>query len=78
MPSGSYWGKSNVLCPFYMSDNKQAKQITCEWILPFSSITTRFVNKSDYMNQLIGICGKDYKSCPVYRSLMEEKYDKGK
>lgn len=78
MAGGTYWGKSSVLCPFYVSDNLQEKKITCEWIVPKSTVTARFLNKSDYRKQLIGVCGRDYESCPVYRALMKEKYGEEK
>jgi hypothetical protein len=75
MPSGSYKGKADALCPFYKSDDEQKKRIICEGIVDKSTLALTFRRRNDYDTQLGVFCCEHYKKCEIYRMLMENKYD---
>ena len=75
MPNGSWQGKWESKCPFYKSDDRQAKKILCEGLVDRSSIALFYHRKKDYTDQLSIFCCEHYKCCEIYRMLMENKYD---
>lgn len=75
MPSGSYKGKADALCPFYRFDDGQKRRITCEGLVDRSTLALTFRQRADYDTQLGVFCCEHYKRCEIYRMLMEAKYD---
>ena len=74
MGTGS-WLKSKIQCPYYKDDNAKFKQITCEGILPGSSVRTTFVSRDDYQTQLEQFCLREtYWSCEICEAI-DKKYD---
>ena len=74
MPSGTYKGKADVLCPFYRFDDGQKRRITCEGIVDRSTLALTFRKRLDYDTQLGVFCCEHYKKCEVYEMLMK-KYE---
>ena len=72
MPSGTF-KQIEVGCPFYKYDDVRGR-ITCEGLVPDSSLALIFHRREDYCTQLEVFCCKHYKNCEVYRMLME-KYE---
>ena len=72
MPGGSYI-QVYVRCPFYHSD-KVGKQIICEGLIDGCSLTLHYMQKSDWLNHIQGVCCEQYEKCDIYRMLMETKY----
>ena len=75
MPKGTYKGQADAQCPFYRSDDDQAKKILCEGLVDRSSIALFYHRKKDYVAQLGIFCCEYYKKCEIYRMLMAAKYD---
>ena len=70
---GSY-SSSNILCPFYLSDNPRQCTMTCEGVLPGSSIKHHFANGAALRRQMDKYCADSYKSCPWATMMSNFKY----
>ena len=75
MPSGSYKGKADVLCPFYKFDDWNKHRIVCEGIVDQATLASTFRIRQDYQEQLDIFCCEHYKKCEIYRMIMEAKYE---
>ena len=75
MPSGTYKGKADTLCPFYRFDDGQKRRIVCEGIVDGSTLASTFRMRNDYEIQLGVFCCEHYQKCEIYRMLMEAKYE---
>ena len=62
---GSYTS-ADVLCPFYKRDDPKTSSLTCEGVLPGSTVKSHFGGKENLMRTLRRYCCKDYESCPWY------------
>lgn len=72
MPSGSYI-QSGIQCPYYSSDDGCSK-ISCEGIIPGSSIKSVFRRKADYAMQITQFCSGRYWNCEICQAL-DRKYE---
>lgn len=72
---GSY-SSTVVLCPYYMHDDPKTCSITCEGMLPGSSVNSHFLDGPSIRRQINKYCAGDYKRCPWAR-MMEFKYMEG-
>lgn len=70
---GSY-SSTVIKCPFYLSDDPKSCSITCEGMLPGSSIKSHFMNGAAFRRQIGKYCAADYKSCPWATVLSRAKY----
>ena len=75
MPSGTYMGKVDALCPFYKYDDGKKRRIICEGLVDKSTLALTYRHKDDYDTQLRVFCCEHYKKCEVYRMIMEAKYE---
>ena len=75
MPSGSYKGKADVLCPFYKFDDWKNHRIVCEGIVDQSTLASTFRIRKDYQDQLDRFCCEHYKMCEIYRMIYDAKYE---
>lgn len=75
MPSGSYKGKVDVLCPFYKFDDWKKRRIVCEGLVDQGTLALTYRLRDDYETQLNVFCCEYYKNCEIFRMLMEAKYD---
>lgn len=71
---GSY-SSTVIQCPFYLSDDPKSCSITCEGMLPGSSIKSHFMNGAAFRRQIGKYCAGDYKSCPWATVLSKVKYE---
>lgn len=75
MPREDYpdsWDRVHVQCPFYRrSDGK--KRISCEGMIPDTTITNLFHRKRDYTFQIQNFCCDGYETCEVYIATMGSK-----
>lgn len=62
----SYYS-SVVKCPYYQHDNIKESTITCESILPGSTIKHHFPGKQALGAAIRERCAGDYESCPWYK-----------
>ena len=72
MPSGSF-RQIDVQCCFYKHDDGK-QRITCEGLVPRSSLSLSYLSKKDFLIQFETFCCKHFDKCEVYRMLME-KYE---
>ena len=61
-----------VLCPFYAWHEKQ--RISCEGIGEASFLGMQFRSRANREGYMLSKCAAQYKKCPVYALLMEQKY----
>ena len=71
---GTAYKEANAKCPFY--NYIGIRQIKCEGAVERTMNTTSFSSDVDKAEWFTTLCCKDFKSCPVYRMIMKEKYDK--
>lgn len=64
---------SSVRCPFYQHDNIKESTITCESILPGSTIKHHFGNKQRLTEGVRKYCAGEYQECPWYK-LVSQKW----
>lgn len=72
--SGTY-RKSDVLCPFYRTDNNRTKTVYCEGLVDLSGISLRYQRMEDYDIQMREFCCKHYRKCEIYEILMRKYED---
>lgn len=65
---------SYVKCPFYVRDDTRTCKLTCEGMLPGTSIGSHFLNKADLVKYMEEHCIEAHKSCPWARCLYGYKY----
>lgn len=69
---------ADAICPFYiLSQNKPLCTISCEGIKGVRTVKLLFHNKIDKNEYMQDYCANDYKSCQIYRAVIE-KYEEGK
>ena len=73
MPDGS-WNKREIQCPFYKHDSYRDKSIVCEGVFDRSLCVHRFRRGEDRRKQIELFCSDGYKTCEIYRAIMEAKY----
>lgn len=69
------WKDADMRCPFFRTQNSQARRIGCEGLLPRSTIIHTFLRQGEYNAFLSQYCAAHYRQCPYYRILMKEKYE---
>ena len=74
MPSGSYRGKADALCPFYRFDDGRKHRIVCEGLVDNSTLALTYRQREDYDTQLGVFCCEHFKRCEVY-AILAAKYD---
>lgn len=72
---GSY-NSAVILCPYYLYDDPKSCNLTCEGMLPGSSIKSHFLDGASIRRQIWKYCAADYKSCPWAR-VLALKYKEG-
>ena len=58
-----------IKCPFYVRHDNKTSAITCEGMLPGSSVKSNLGNGEALRRQITRHCAGDYRSCPWYRTL---------
>ena len=69
----SYYS-ADVKCPYYMRDDPRACTITCEGVLPGSTVKSHFPGKKAILTQIERRCAGNYKGCPWYQ-VVSIKYE---
>ena len=65
---------ADIRCPFYRRDDPQTGRLTCEGVLPASTMVSKFGDKRSLQRQLGKYCACDYERCPWFR-ILELKWD---
>lgn len=58
-----------IKCPFYVRHENKTSTITCEGMLPGSSVKSHLRSGEALRGQIARHCAGDYKRCPWYRVL---------
>ncbi len=66
------WDSVNVQCPFYLFND--GRNVRCEGLWQYSSITTSFTSLRRRMEHMQRLCMGPYTQCALYRQL-EKKYE---
>lgn len=71
------WTDADVRCPFYISDERSARSITCEGCMKETKATMSFRTLANRDGHMGRFCVGTYERCPVYRSVYQSKYADG-
>ena len=71
------WTDADVRCPFYISDERSARSITCEGCMEETKATMSFRTLANRDGHMGRFCVGTYERCPVYRSVYQSKYADG-
>ena len=71
------WTDADVRCPFYISDERSARSITCEGCMEETKATMSFRTLANRDGHMGRFCVGAYERCPVYRSVYQSKYADG-
>lgn len=68
----SRWQKL-IQCPFNTGEDGVSR-IHCEGLTRDGSIQLFFKRKADFIDHVAGYCCNRYRQCPIYRTIIREKY----
>jgi len=68
----SRWQKL-IQCPFNMGEDGVSR-IHCEGLAQGGSIQLFFKRKEDFIDHMAGYCCNRYAHCPIYKTIIREKY----
>lgn len=68
------WSAADVRCPFYLSDDRTERSISCEGYSEKSELISRF-KTVDRKDRHMGLyCVGSFEKCPVYKCTYGAKY----
>lgn len=74
MSKGKHYISRKAICPFYRHENRNV--LYCEGIIEGTVIHVAFANPSECLSYKKKCCRcSDYKHCPIYKMLIESKYN---
>ena len=65
---------TGVICPYFIRIESQTCHITCESVLPGSSIKNHFLNGEALRGQRKKYCAGSYQNCPWYK-IVNSKFE---
>lgn len=68
----SRWQKL-IQCPFNTGEDGVSR-IHCEGLTKGGSIQLFFRRKEDFVDHMAGYCCNRYAHCPIYKTIIREKY----
>lgn len=69
-----YIRSAQVKCPLYLTDDKFAYTLTCEGYHESHVLLTRFRDAERKYKHMVKRCASNYKECPIYKLVLEERY----
>ena len=72
-----FWNDADVRCPFYISEDRQAKSVSCEGYSDGADLISRFRTLAQRERHMGVYCVSGFAQCPVYRCIYEAKYADG-
>lgn len=72
-----FWTDADVRCPFYLSDDRTRRQITCEGLMDDMDSISRFKTTAGQQKHMGTYCAKHYLRCPIYKNTYNAKYREG-
>lgn len=70
-----HWTASDVRCPFYISDDRTERCISCEGYGEGTVVRSRFKSLAQREKHMGAYCVGRYERCPMYRCTYGAKYD---
>ena len=71
------WTDADVLCPFYISDDRAERSINCEGYGKGIDAISRFTSLALKNRHMGCYCAGRFEDCPVYRCTYANKYADG-
>lgn len=68
------WTEADVRCPFYISDERSGRTITCEGYEAGADMISRFHTLGQKDRHMGRFCAGRFADCPVYRCTYESCY----
>ncbi len=69
------YSSADVKCPFFRHDDPRTSGLTCEGVLPGSTVKSHFPGKSELQEHRRKFCSEDYRSCPWFRAVYTKYAD---
>ena len=57
----------DIGCPFYRRDDPKTSSLTCEGVLPGSTVKSHFGGRDNLQRQIRKYCAGEYRRCPWYK-----------
>ena len=70
----SSYRSADIKCPLYRRDDPRTRRLSCEGLFPGSLFHSVFRDKVALDAQIDRFCAGDYKTCPWYAFLLNQKY----
>ena len=75
---GSYkkigWTDADVRCPFYITDDRETRSISCEGFGKGVETVSRFRSRALKDRHMGACCVSAFEKCPVYRCTYASRY----
>lgn len=68
------WSDGDILCPFYISQDRKERLIRCEGFAEGAVMTSKFPNVRSREGHMGRHCAAEYRGCPLYKCVYEAKY----
>lgn len=68
------WTEADVKCPFYISDDRKRRSISCEGHTASNENVMKFITLADRDRYMGSCCVTGFTQCPVYRTVYQCKY----
>ena len=68
------WTEADVKCPFYISDDRKRRSISCEGYTESSETVMKFGTLAVRDRYMGRCCVTKFSECPMYRVIYECKY----
>ena len=72
------WTDADVKCPFYITDDKKQRSISCEGFAEGTDAVLKFRSLARREKHMGICCVENYESCPMYRCTYTCKYGDGR
>ena len=68
------WTDADVQCPFYISDDRSGRSITCEGYSAGAEVVSRFRTLGQKDRHMGCFCVGRFTRCPIFRCTYSNKY----
>ena len=68
------WTDADVKCPFYLTDSRPGRSISCEGYEQGADVVSRFRSLAAREKHMGVYCVSRYEACPLYHCIYEGKY----
>ena len=68
------WSAADVRCPFYITDSRAERNLSCEGFAEQTRVTNSFKTIEQKDRHMGLYCVGRFERCPMYRCIYEAKY----